>query len=469
MKSIRQRLTVSLLGGFILLWGAGGVAVYGMFRSSELARLDAELEDAAHGVRLAAGAEGDDELAGPGRGSKRRRAKAPEFDQPGSGYYFEIRGVDGKLEESSPSLEGRPLVSEKALSENPATGWLENGEEVRMVALKFGFGGPPSARRGRGLRKSEVRTAVVALSMEGVNRSLSALITGLFLAGGVGAGAGALLIGLALKNGMRPLNRLATEAGSLMPESLSRRFGSDGLPLELAPVVEKLNDLLGRLDESFHRERQFSADLAHELRTPLAETRNAIELGLRFPEELSEKQRQGILQSCDRMERIVSSMLRLVKCENGENLQQEAIDLKSMIEDRWQIFQGRALRRGITLELELDSDGVIVGDRDLWALLVDNLLSNAASHAPEGSLVKVGSTEEVLLEVSNLAPDLGGEDLEKMFARLWRGDLSRTSEEHCGLGLSISRACARSLGCRLDAVLGDDGRLRMRVTEVKKS
>jgi signal transduction histidine kinase len=85
--------------------------------------------------------------------------------------------------------------------------------------------------------------------------------------------------------GLSPLNQLANQAASITADSLATRFPTEIWPGELTPISSRLNDLLERLEQSFERERRFSADLAHELRTPIAELRSLAELALKWPED----------------------------------------------------------------------------------------------------------------------------------------------------------------------------------------
>jgi len=463
VKSIRRRLILWLLPGFALLWLGGGTAIYVMFRSSEMARVDAELDDAARGVRLTTAGENPD--GSPGRGPMRRRARRPEFDQAGSGYYYEIRDADDRLEERSGSLGERSLPQSRESYGLPATREFADGEPVRLVAVRIGPGGPPGMgqRRGRGPRRGEQLVATVGISLEATHRSLAALVTGLAVTGAIGAGAGALLIGLALKDGMRPLDRLTREVDAIAPGSLSTRFATGGLPRELGPVVERLNDLLARLEESFERERRFSADLSHELRTPLAEARGLLELGLRFPEERTEARLREAIDSCGRMERMIGSMLQLARSESSPADMSEAVALRPLVERTLASLAGLADERRIRIEIEGAPDIDPPGHPELWAQVIDNLLSNAVTHAPEGGRVGIRCSEAVPLSVSNPAPDLGPDDVARMFDRLWRADPSRHGESHSGLGLSIARACARAMGFELQASLDGEGRLTLRV------
>jgi signal transduction histidine kinase len=456
MKSIRRRLILWLLPGFAVLWLAGGTAVFFLFRASEFARIDTQMEDLERSVSLMMAAEAAKENPGLGQGPRRRRVRLPEFDESESGYYYAIFTEAGDLVQKSPSLDGRSLPISK-----PGAGAsnvrLGDGEDVRLRAMLLSDGPRRGGGRARAGGRMQSGTAVVAISLEEAQQSLAGLIIGMVVTGGFGAAACALLIGLALRDGLKPLRVLGHEVARIDPQSLSTRFSTGGLPREIEPVIGLLNQLLDRFEQGFHRERQFSADLAHELRTPLAESRSLIEMGLRYPDEINADQQREILLASQRMERIVDAMLQLARCEATKVESEEVIGLRQLVEACWKPCGAVAGERAIHLQIDLPPDKSVGGSEDLWSLLVRNLLSNAAIYAPEGTTVFVSTNNEALLQIANPAPDLQQEDLGRMFDRFWRADRVRSCDEHSGLGLSIARACAEAMGLALTASLHQHG------------
>jgi signal transduction histidine kinase len=460
MKSIRRRLILWLLPGFAVLWLAGGTTVFFLFRASEFARIDTRMEDLERSVSLMMAAEAAKENPGLGQGPKRRRVRLPEFDEPGSGYYYAIFTEAGELVQQSPSLDGRSLPAAE-----PGAGAsnvrLKDGEDVRLRATPLNDGTRRGGGRARAGAQMQSGTAVVAISLEEAQQSLAGLVIGMVVTGGIGAAACTLLIALALRDGLKPLRVLGSEVAQIEPQSLSTRFSTRGLPREIGPVVGLLNQLLDRFEEGFHRERQFSADLAHELRTPLAESRSLIEMGLRYPDEINENQQREILLASGRMERIVDAMLQLARCEATKVESDEVIGLRQLVETCWKPYGAVAGERGIHLQIDLTPDGSVRDSADLWSLLVRNLLSNAAVYAPEGTTVFVSTNNQTLLQIVNQAPDLRQEDIDRMFDRFWRADRVRSGDEHSGLGLSIARACAEAMGLSLTASLHEREGLRL--------
>ncbi len=465
MKSIRSRLILWLVPSFLLLWLLGGIAVFVMFRKSEFGRVDEKLAAAARTLRLTLAAESADEPATSGRGLRRGRVRLSEFDDPSSGYYYQVWDTNGTPLVKSPSLGERSLPSRPKgveLPKYPRNMVLDGGEVVRVLYFQPGEGARGGSRRGKGFVPNHV--AGVGISLEGVNHSLAELVTGMTIAGFTGAALATLWISLALRYGLRPLERLGREMEGITPGSLFKRFVSHGVPTEIAPVVRSVNGLLERLEDGFHRERRFSADLAHELRTPLAETRSLVELGLRFPDEINKTQQSEILAAGERMERMVESMMLLARCEGaGTAGAYTDVATRELIDECWQTRAVSAGKRRIRLRIEVAADLVLSGNADLWRHLIGNLLSNAADYSPEGSEVVVRSGPAFLLEIINPAPDLREADLRPMFDRLWRGDRARSGDDHCGLGLSIVMACAKALEVKLDVMLHSNSDLTMRI------
>jgi signal transduction histidine kinase len=460
MKSIRRRLILWLLPGFAALWLVGGTAVFFLFRASEFARIDTRMDGLERSVRLMMAAEAAREDPGSGYGPRHRRVRLPEFDEPRSGHYYAIFTEAGELVQSSPSLDGRRLPAAEPVA-GTSNVRLEDGEDVRLRAAPLNDGTRRGSARARAGGRMQSGTAVVAISLEEAQQSLAGLVIGMVITGGIGAAACALLIGFALRDGLMPLKVLGREVARIAPQSLSNRFSTGGLPREIKPVIGLLNQLLDRFEQGFHRERQFSADLAHELRTPLAESRSLIEMGLRYPDEINENQQREILLASTRMERIVEAMLQLARCEATKVVSDEVIGLRQLVEACWKPCSAVAGERGIHLQIDLPQDGSVRGSADLWSLLVRNLLSNAAIYAPEGTTVLVSTNHETLLRIANPAPDLQQEDLDRMFDRFWRADRVRSCDEHSGLGLPIARACAEAMGLALTASLNEREGLRL--------
>ena len=262
MRSIRRRLVVWLLGGLALLWIVAGVGVYVSVRQGLLKSLDAELAADARTVRFVG--RGDWDGDSRARGPKLRDRLTAYQVAEGSSFY-QVWPPEGGVAERSDSLGDFELKHPGAVGKDDvyATARMSDGREIRTMAFRVPANSGRGPGKGKGRFNAAYSVVMLAKDLAGVERTLSALVGGLFIVG-ILAGLGAVaLVGLALRDGLSPLDRLREATRGIDASSLSSRFPKDGVPEELLPVYGSLNELLSRLERGFDRERRFSADLAH--------------------------------------------------------------------------------------------------------------------------------------------------------------------------------------------------------------
>jgi signal transduction histidine kinase len=225
------------------------------------------------------------------------------------------------------------------------------------------------------------------------------------------------------------------------------------MPRELAPVVERLNDLLRRLADAFQRERTFTADAAHELRTPLAGLRSTLEVALSRPRESAEYREAmtECLAIVRRTDALVTSLLTLARLEGGQGpAHAEPIALAEAVRDALHPLEVRVAARRLAVNAQVAEDLRVAADRATLGTVLTALLENAAEYANEGGRIDIGAERtgrSVTLRVANTGCHLSDDDVSHVFERFWRGDTSRTDTGvHCGLGLAIVRRAAWSLG-----------------------
>lgn len=303
---------------------------------------------------------------------------------------------------------------------------------------------------------------VVASDREDLDETLLLLF-------GLAAGFAVLLIGATLwvvprvlRSGLRPIDELGDRAAQIEAHTLSQRFAVDALPEELRPIARRLNDLLARLEASFGRERRFSADLAHELRTPLAELRTLTECALKWPETREANTDRETLAITVQMERLVEHLLAMTRGEEGRlTTVREPVALDALVREVWGSHVARAEARHLTVELALAPRSV-TADPALLKAIVANLCDNAAEYTPAGGKIRL-ATWATGIECSNTVENFAAADVEQMFERFWRKEVSRTGNRHAGLGLSLARAFAQAMGWTLTAELRDGGWLVFRL------
>ncbi len=305
---------------------------------------------------------------------------------------------------------------------------------------------------------------VVARSRE----PLDALLGSLHLAVvGVSVTLALALAGLvrrAITRALRPIEEINAQISAIAPDTLDKRLDIAAPPVELAAIEATVNRLLNRVEQAFERERRFSNDLAHELRTPIAELRTACEVGGRWPDD-PETTRQFFQDTREislHLETIVSALLTLSRSEAGHgSVEMRRIGLHAFVRRCWERVPGpdQPLQFHESIAPEL----AVQCDEDILGIILRNLMENAISHSETGTSFEcaaVTSAGGVELRLTNTPKDLTQTDLAHVFDRFWRKDESRTDRRHIGLGLSIARALSEMLGLRLDVKLLEDARFQ---------
>lgn len=277
----------------------------------------------------------------------------------------------------------------------------------------------------------------------------------------------ALLVGWAVKRGLRPLEALtrvlaSRELGSRAPIALAQT------PQELQPVLDALNDRLERLADALERERRFSADVAHELRTPLASTMINLESAMvtSDPTEAaaSLSSAQHVVAG---LARRIEQLLALARLESGAaSGQYAAVDLVAVAIDMIEELAPVIAEGDVELSFVPSSEQVIVqGYEAALAALMRNLVENAMRHVPAGGQVQLSieqGAQEVVLDVIDDGPGIPAEHRAQVFARFHREASSRG--EGYGLGLSIVQRAAELHGATielLDSPFGNGLRVRV--------
>lgn len=252
---------------------------------------------------------------------------------------------------------------------------------------------------------------------------------------------------LSIRMALRPWNRVAQEVAQRGPHDLTP-LSLQPPHLEMAAMVDNINALLSRVNQSARRERSFIADAAHELRTPLAAMRVNVEaLQAQMGEPRHRELIAGILSSESRATRLVAQLLLLMRSDATEDGTRQAIALDVLLEDRLAALSGLAARRGIELELVAQPDVTILGQREGLISLIDNLVDNAIKYSPAQGLVTVVLVLEagaVVLTVSDHGPGVTPALRERVFDRFFR-DPGQT-HSGSGLGLSIVRSVVQQHG-----------------------
>lgn len=265
----------------------------------------------------------------------------------------------------------------------------------------------------------------------------------------------ALLGWLVLRHGLRPLRTLAAKAAEIHPTSLDTRLDVAAAPAELQQVAQSFNAMLERLDDGYQRLQQFSADLAHEIRTPIGSLMGHGQVALRQPR--SNEEYQALIASnqeeLERIARMVESILFLARADDVRAaVERSRLDLGEELRRQAEYFEGLAEERGLSLDVQVS--GQLRADPQLFRRALSNLLANAIRYASADSLIEVRGLRrsgEFLLSVENACDRLPAEPLSRLFDRFYRGDAARSDAQSSGLGLAIVQAIMRLHGGRAEA------------------
>ena len=276
----------------------------------------------------------------------------------------------------------------------------------------------------------------------------------LYLAVGLGALLAFALGLVLLRRGLQPLRQLSAAVRGIDLRSLDQRLPASGTPAELLEPVQALNGMLARLDDSVQRLSQFSADLAHEIRTPLHTLLASNGQALNHPRSTAEYQEllASNMEEFERLKRMAENLMFLARAEQAERaLDLQTLDLHSLGSELCDYFEALADDRQLRLENRLH--GELLADQQLLQRALGNLLANAVRHADEGTLISLRRRDEAgvcWLQVHNHGPVIAPEHLGKLFDRFYRVDPSRAQPgDSGGLGLAIVQSIMQLHGGRV--------------------
>lgn len=445
IRSIRARLTFwysSLLTlTFLLLGGAG----YGLL-SYNLAQ---DMDTALSGVSKV--------LA-----DQARRGGAasfpPDIDEAFRRFfgfspwqrYFDMIVPPGRQELRPPPHAGKlplsPKARENALRGLPTFETVEGlaPYPVRLVTM-------PVIEAGR-----VVNLIQVGMSLEMSDTTLRRFLltmAALFPISLLLAGGGGWILA---RRALRPVDRIAETARRISAEHLAARLEDTGAKDELSRLVQTLNEMLERLDASFHQIRQFSADASHELQTPLTILKGEIEVALRTLRTPNEY--QGILTSAleeiNRLTRLVEGLLLLARADAGVlRMDHKPVDLVQLIEEAYGQAKILADNRQITLLLKEMEPLTVSGDYDRLRRVLLNLVDNGIKYTPAGGRVMLslrGEGQWASLRIADSGIGLSPEEQKNIFERFYRSAEARSrAEGGAGLGLCIARSIVEAHGGKI--------------------
>lgn len=296
--------------------------------------------------------------------------------------------------------------------------------------------------------------AVSTHDIEEQLEEIAEFLFGFFSAGLILSG---LLAGLVVWRGLTPLRRLTRAMGTIGENSLDRRLPVHGLPPDLMPLTQAMNALLARLEGAFERERRFSADAAHELRTPISTLKSGIQAALLNPPSAIEDRRalDDLLEDVNRLEDLCDSLLLVASCRvDSEREGMDAEDWMGEVESALELLRPLAESRQSHLSLLTPEspllNAIVRTDSASTRRIVTNLVDNAIRHGGSGTQISVRVASdgwEVRLTVEDNGPGVSPEDVPRLFERFFRADRARArTSGGTGLGLAICLSLAEAWG-----------------------
>lgn len=271
---------------------------------------------------------------------------------------------------------------------------------------------------------------------------------------------------------LAPVDRVVRRAREIEANNLNQRLPHPGAADEIGTLVDTLNGMIGRLEQSFDAMKRFTADASHELRSPLASLRNTIDVTLERPRTV-EAQRaalESMGEDVDRLRKIVEDLLLLARADAGRMIMaREPLRLDELVEAMAEALRPRMDSRAIALKVHIAGPVTLLGDERWLYQLVANLLDNAFKFTPPEGVIQVEVGAEAgraRLEVTDSGPGIPEADLERIFERFHQVDPSRTQSQQqgSGLGLAISAWIAHAHGGSITASNPPGAGARFQVT-----
>lgn len=247
----------------------------------------------------------------------------------------------------------------------------------------------------------------------------------------------------AIRQGVAPLHDLSRALSERQPQAL-QPVVLDQAPPEMSPMLDALNGLLRRIAELMESERRFTADAAHELRTPIAAIRMQAQVALAETDDaLRQHALHATLEGCDRATRLVEQLLTLSRLETGTTPALTPLDLHSVVQRVVGDIAPHAIQKQQVIELDAPTPCMVTGDATLLSVLIRNLVDNAIRYSPRSAQIHIRlipCEQGVTLEVEDSGPGMTQADLARIGERFFR--VMGTGQSGSGLGWSIVQRIA---------------------------
>ncbi len=347
---------------------------------------------------------------------------------------------------------------------------LADGRWIRAIKARVAYAGlfalPPWTERSTEGEESDPEAsrpvdAVMGMDASSMHRELTLLAWGLAIMWGIATTLSALASMWLRRAVLRPIEHISGIIADIDPDRLQTRVPLTDVPEEMRVILARLDALVERLDRAFARERTTIANIAHELRTPIAGMRTTLEFALaRGPHASREDDLQASLQMAETMQRLVTNLLMLARLEAGrEPLSLIPVDLSAVIEAS--LGPVRTYAAGINVQVQPALR--VLAHADHLRMVMTNLLDNAVHHGLPATAIDLRASRHerwIVVEVVN-ATDGTLKDVSEVFNPFWRAESARTAGHHCGLGLALVQRLVVVFGGTVVAHLDEQRRFQV--------
>lgn len=266
-----------------------------------------------------------------------------------------------------------------------------------------------------------------------------------------------------VERGLTPLVKLNNELQKIDFNSQISTISTENLPEELTSIANGINHFISENKALYSREKRITSDIAHELKTPIAELLSLSEVSIKFPNEkqISDSFKSDVLEISERLKNIVNGILLLQKSSSAVELNKQDVDLKPLLQCI--IDRENKSAREVILNCDDELGHIQISEIAIETIL-SNLVSNALFYSPDNTtitiLVRAISDKKVLIKITNTSSHQYTEDeLAHFFEPLWQKDNSRTSSERYGLGLAIVKSYCDNIGAKLTVELEPENKV----------
>ena len=353
------------------------------------------------------------------------------------GYWVRLVDSTGHTVAETPAMS--ELLPSSAFPTAQISTFVRNPKDYRTAGKLFSLVATLQEARGQPLT---IQVAQDRSADEQFTKEFAALLAIVMTFGVLASAAIATTVA---KRGLRPLLEMAYSLNRIGPTHLNERVTPIGWPRELRPLAVAFDEMLARLEDSFRRLSQFSADLAHELRTPVGNILGESQVALtrtRTPDEYREVIESNVAE-CERLSGIIDNLLFLARAEAADgHIQRMVFDGTTAVAKIAALYQMIAEEQQITITCSGEAN--IYADRMLFDRAVSNLVENALRYTPNGGriLISIATTAaHSEISVKDNGCGLAAEHLPRVFDRFYRADPSRSSQGS-GLGLALVKSIA---------------------------